>query len=235
MNRDQSVIGIMAPSVARSHPDYNALSLLDVIVTGGSLASPSSRLFQLREESGLFYAIGGSLTYGSYQAQVTLLILLIGLSIAGYFGYRLINGRYMRSNKIERTLAIIKPDAVRSHHTGKIIDRIEQMGFTIIDLRKVHLGTEQAEKFYAVHKDKKFFPALVDYMTGSPIVALVLEKVNAIGDWRDLMGATDPNKAAEGSIRKQFGTSIEQNAVHGSDAVSTAAQEIKFFFADRIN
>jgi nucleoside-diphosphate kinase len=167
----------------------------------------------------------------------TILYAFIGLVAAAlvvFFGYRWYTKRFMPSNKIEQTLVIIKPDAVRSHYTGKIIDRIEQEGFTILDLRKVYLEREQAEKFYEAHKGKSFYHQLVDYMTSGPVVVMVLEKLNAITDWRDLMGATDPAKAKEGSIRKQFGTDIGKNAVHGSDSSAAAATEIKFFFADRI-
>ncbi len=167
----------------------------------------------------------------------TLLMFLAGLAISIgliYFGYRWFVKKNIRRNVIERTLAIVKPDAVRAHHTGKIIDKIEQENFTVIDLRKVQLDREQAEKFYEMHKDKKFFHQLVDYMTGGPVVVMILEKMNAIIDWRDLMGATDPAKAKEGSIRKLFGTDIGKNAVHGSDSPEAAHREIRFFFADRI-
>jgi nucleoside-diphosphate kinase len=148
-------------------------------------------------------------------------------------GYRWYIKKFGRSNQIERTLAIIKPDAVKAHATGKIIDRIEQEGFTVLDLRKVQLEREQAEKFYAAHKDKKFFHQLVDYMISGPIVVIILEKLNAIPDWRSLMGDTDPVKAKAGTIRKQFGTDIGKNAVHGSDSTEAATKEIRFFFADR--
>lgn len=139
-----------------------------------------------------------------------------------------------QSSTTERTLAIIKPDAVRTHSTGKIIDKIENEGFTIIDLRKVHLEREQAEKFYAEHQGKKFFHQLVDFMTSGPVVAMILEKNNAIPDWRMLMGATDPAQAKEGTIRKEFAADMTKNAVHGSDSKQAAHREIRFFFADRI-
>lgn len=150
-----------------------------------------------------------------------------------FFGYRWYAKRFLPSNTIEQTLAIIKPDAVRAHNMGKIVDRIEQEGFTILDLRKVHLEREQAENFYEMHKGKAFFHQLVDFMTSGPVVVLVLEKLNAISQWRKLMGATDPAKAEEGSLRKLFGTDVGRNAVHGSDTPAAAAREIKFFFADR--
>ncbi len=167
----------------------------------------------------------------------TVLYVLVGLIVTigiAFLGYRWYSKRFMPSNKIEQTLAIIKPDAVLSHYTGKIIDRIEQEGFTILDMRKVYLEREQAEKFYEVHKGKSFYNQLVDYMTSGPVVVMILEKLNAITEWRDLMGATDPAKAKEGTIRKQFGTDIGKNAVHGSDSSAAATTEIKFFFADRI-
>ena len=151
----------------------------------------------------------------------SLVFIFFGICITAmiaFAGYRWYTKKFGRSNQIERTLAIIKPDAVKAHATGKIIDRIEQDGFTIIDLRKVQLEREQAEKFYAAHKDKKFFHQLVDYMISGPIVVMILEKLNAIPDWRALMGDTDPTKAKAGTIRKQFGTDIGKNAVHGSDS-----------------
>lgn len=151
-----------------------------------------------------------------------------------YLGYRYLIRKSAPRNIIERTLAILKPDAVLMHNTGKIIDKIEQAGFMVIDLRKVQLDREQTEKFYAAHRDKKFFHQLVDFMISGPIVVLILEKINGINDWRDLMGATDPTKAKEGTIRKQFGSDITKNAVHGSDSTHAALTEIRFFFADRM-
>ena len=156
--------------------------------------------------------------------------LVIGFLIFGVYRMYL---KKVASNQIEQTLAIIKPDAVKTHNIGKIIDKIEQDGFTIVDLRKVQLDRELAERFYQEHKGKAFFHQLVDFMASGPIVVLVLEKMNAIQSWRNLMGNTDPAKAPDNSLRKQFGTTITQNAVHGSDGKDTAMREIGFFFADR--
>lgn len=169
--------------------------------------------------------------------RTTLIYIALALSIGtslSYLGYRWYSRKFIRTNKIERTLAIIKPDAVRTHSTGKIIDKIEHEGFNIVDFRKIELDREQAEKFYAEHLGKKFFHQLVDFMTSGPIVAMVLEKDNAIIDWRNLMGATDPALAKEGTIRKLFGSDMGRNAVHGSDSPKAARREIRFFFADRI-
>src|SRR5579862_454077 len=140
----------------------------------------------------------------------------VGLLMLGYGAYKLFKNRH--HNRIEQTLAIIKPDAVRAKNTGKIIDRIEQEGFTIIDLKKVQFDKEGAEKFYEAHKNKKFFNDLVNFMTSGPIIVLILEKENAIQAWRDLMGSTNPAEAKERTIRKQFGSNVTQNAAHGSDS-----------------
>lgn len=134
---------------------------------------------------------------------------------------------------MERTLAIVKPDAVRRGLTGDILKRIEAAGLTIVAMRKIHLSRADAEKFYDVHKARPFFSGLCDYMTSGPVVVMVLAGEGAIGRWRKLMGATDPKKADPGTIRKDFGLDVEQNATHGSDASETAAQEIAFFFANR--
>ena len=131
---------------------------------------------------------------------------------------------------MERTFAIIKPDAVGRQLTGRILDRIEQAGFGIKALRLVRLTKAEAEGFYAVHAGKPFFPSLTAFMSSGPAVVMVLEAPDAIRKWRDLMGPTDPAKAPEGSLRKAFGTSIERNATHGSDAPETAACEIGYFF-----
>ena len=131
----------------------------------------------------------------------------------------------------QRTFAIIKPDAVAAGHTGGILTAIEKAGFKIAGMRKTQLTTAQAESFYSVHKERPFYSGLVKFMTEGPVVVLCLEKENAIADWRKLMGATNPAKADEGTIRKSFATDIERNAVHGSDAPETAAVEIPFFFA----
>ncbi len=134
---------------------------------------------------------------------------------------------------MERTLAIVKPDAVRRGLTGDILKRIETSGLTIVAMRKIHLSPADAEKFYDVHKARPFFRGLCDYMTSGPVVIAVLEGDDAISKWRRLMGATDPKKADAGTIRKDFGIDVEQNATHGSDAPETAAQEIAFFFPAR--
>jgi nucleoside-diphosphate kinase len=131
----------------------------------------------------------------------------------------------------ERTLAIIKPDAVERHVTGTIMQRIEDEGFHIRAMRRVHLSKREAEGFYAVHRDRPFFRSLTEFMSSGPAVVLVLEAPDAIGKWRTLMGATDPAKAETGSLRREFGQSIERNATHGSDAAGTAAYEIGYFFA----
>jgi len=131
---------------------------------------------------------------------------------------------------MQRTLAIIKPDAVGSHHLGPIIQRIEAAGLEIRALRMVNLTQKEAEGFYAVHRDKPFFQALTAFMSSGPAVVLALEGEKAIRRWRDLMGATDPEKADAGTLRKDFGASIDRNATHGSDAEDTAESELEFFF-----
>ncbi len=132
---------------------------------------------------------------------------------------------------IQRTLAIIKPDAVERKNVGKIIARIEQEGFRVRALRTVHLGKREAEGFYAVHRERPFFGSLTEFMSSGPAVVLCLEAEDAIKKWRTLMGATDPSKAEHGTLRKEFAESIERNATHGSDAPETAAYEIAYFFA----
>jgi nucleoside-diphosphate kinase len=131
----------------------------------------------------------------------------------------------------ERTLAIIKPDAVASRYVGRIIERIEAAGFDIRALRRVHLSQSDAEGFYAVHRARPFFGSLTSFMSSGPAVVLVLEAPDAIRKWRTLMGATDPAKADAGTLRKEFAESIERNATHGSDAPETAAYEIGYFFS----
>jgi nucleoside-diphosphate kinase len=132
----------------------------------------------------------------------------------------------------EKSFAIIKPDAVKAKNSGKIIDIIEQHGFEIPNLKKVVLNKNDAEKFYAIHKDRPFFNDLVAYMSSGPIIVMVLQKHNAVQEWRNLMGATDPAKASEGTIRKLFGTDITHNATHGSDSPENAIIEIRQFFQD---
>jgi len=134
---------------------------------------------------------------------------------------------------MERTLAIIKPDAVAAGHAGPIIQRIEAEGFQIRAMRLVRLTRADAEGFYAVHRERPFFGQLVDFMASGPVVVLALEAPEAIRHWRTVMGATNPENAESGTIRKDFGTSIERNATHGSDAADTAAFEIGYFFAGR--
>ena len=133
---------------------------------------------------------------------------------------------------IERTFSIIKPDAVARNLTGAVNAMIEQAGLRIVAQKRVRITKEQAETFYAVHKTRPFFGELVDFMISGPVVVQVLEGENAIAKNRDVMGATDPAKAAPGTIRKDFAESIEANSVHGSDAPETAAQEIRFFFSE---
>ena len=133
---------------------------------------------------------------------------------------------------IERTFSIIKPDAVEKNVIGEIVSRFEKNGLRVIASKMVHLTKEQAGGFYAVHKERPFYNDLVEYMTSGPVVVQVLEGENAIMKNREIMGATNPADAAEGTIRTDFATSIEANAVHGSDAPETAAQEIEFFFAE---
>ena len=131
---------------------------------------------------------------------------------------------------LERTLSIIKPDAVAKNVIGKIVSRFEAAGLKIVAAKLIHLSPAEAEQFYAVHKERPFFKDLVDFMISGPVFVQVLEGDNAIAKNRDLMGATDPKKAAAGTIRADFADSIDANAVHGSDAPETAAVEIGFFF-----
>ena len=131
---------------------------------------------------------------------------------------------------MERTLAIIKPDAVAKRVMGEIISTWERAGFKIIAMKMLHLTKEQAKAFYIVHKDKPFYESLTDFMSSGPCLVLVLEGENVIEKNRQLMGATDPEKAEPGTIRKKFGTNVERNAVHGSDGPDTARWEINFFF-----
>ena len=130
----------------------------------------------------------------------------------------------------ERTFAIIKPDAVKARYTGRILARIEEAGFTVRAMRLVHLSKREAEGFYAVHRARPFFASLTDFMSSGPCVVMALEAPDAIKKWRTLMGATDPAKADAGTLRKEFGASIENNATHGSDAPETAAFELGYFF-----
>ncbi len=132
---------------------------------------------------------------------------------------------------LERTLTIIKPDAVKKNAIGDIIEQFEKNGFHILCMKMLEISKHQAEQFYAVHANKPFFGSLTDFMSSGPVVALALEKENAIADLRKLMGATNPANAEEGTIRKRWASSIELNAIHGSDADDTARFELSFFFA----
>ena len=131
---------------------------------------------------------------------------------------------------MDRTFAIIKPDAVRARVAGRILARIEDAGFTIRAMRLQHLSRREAEGFYAVHRERQFFASLTEFMSSGPCIVLALEAPDAIGRWRTLMGATDPARADVGTLRKEFGSSIEHNATHGSDAPETAAFELNYFF-----
>jgi len=134
---------------------------------------------------------------------------------------------------MERTLSIIKPDAVEKNVIGKIIDRFESNGLRIAAMKKIQLTKDDAAKFYEVHKERPFFNDLVNYMISGPVVVMVLEGENAVAKNRELMGATNPKEAAPGTIRADFAESIEANAVHGSDSLENADKEIRFFFAER--
>ena len=129
------------------------------------------------------------------------------------------------------TFGIIKPDALRARNTGYIIQRIIEDGFKIRALKMLHMTLQQAEGFYAVHRERPFFPGLTEFMSSAPCVVMVLEKEGAVKAWRDLMGATDPAKADDGTLRKEFGASVGENAVHGSDSDENAAIEIAYFFS----
>ncbi|MGF1629562.1 MAG: nucleoside-diphosphate kinase [Kiloniellaceae bacterium] len=133
---------------------------------------------------------------------------------------------------IERTFSIIKPDATKRNITGKIIDRLEQAGLRVVASKRIHMSRDQAEGFYAVHKQRPFFNDLCSFMISGPVVVQVLEGENAVAKNREVMGATNPKEAAPGTIRADFAESIEANSVHGSDAAETAAQEIKYFFTE---
>jgi nucleoside-diphosphate kinase len=131
---------------------------------------------------------------------------------------------------VERTLAIIKPDAVKKKIIGKIIQRIEEEGFKILGLKMLHITREEAKGFYIVHKDKHFYQSLTEFMSSGEIVVMVLEGENAISQWREVMGATDPALAKTRTLRQMFGFSIERNAVHGSDSPPTAEWEVDYFY-----
>jgi nucleoside-diphosphate kinase len=132
---------------------------------------------------------------------------------------------------VERTFAIIKPNAFADGNSGKILSRIYEEGFKVVGIKKLYLSKVEAEGFYHVHKARPFFGELTDFMSSGPCIVMVLEAQNAIQKWRDLMGATNPADAAEGTLRRQFGASVGENATHGSDAPETAAFEIGYFFS----
>lgn len=132
---------------------------------------------------------------------------------------------------IERTFSIVKPDAVAAGHAGEILALIEKSGFKILGARMLRLRTEQAREFYAVHRGKPFYESLVSFMTEGPVIALALEREDAIATLRNVMGATNPANAAEGTVRKLYAANIERNAIHGSDAPATAEAELRFFFS----
>ncbi len=132
---------------------------------------------------------------------------------------------------LQRTLTIIKPDAVGKAHVGGIISMLEEQGFRIVAARLVHMTKKQAEGFYAVHRERAFFGGLTDFMSSGPCMPMVLERDNAIDALRTLMGATNPAQAAEGTIRKRYATDIERNGIHGSDSPASAASEIPYFFS----
>lgn len=131
----------------------------------------------------------------------------------------------------ERTLSIIKPDAVEKHKVGAIIERLENEGFRICAMKRIHLTLNEARGFYAVHRERPFFGELTQFMSRSPIVVMALERDGAIAKYREVIGATDPAKAAPGTLRKLFGTDVGENAMHGSDSPETAQQELSYFFA----
>ena len=136
------------------------------------------------------------------------------------------------SDDVEQTLSIIKPDAVERDLQGKIKEEFVKTGFAIIKEKKIHITKTEAEEFYKVHQTKPFYNDLCEYLSSGPIFVIILEKFNAILDYRKLMGATDPKKADEGTIRKKYGISIDKNSVHGSDSLENAQKEIQFFFKD---
>ncbi len=138
----------------------------------------------------------------------------------------------MNAGEIQRTLAIIKPDAIAKGVAGQIISRIERAGLKILAVKLIHMSREEAAGFYIVHQNRPFYQSLCAFMTQGPCIPMVLEGENAIQRWRDLMGATDPAKAEPGTIRREFASSIEANAVHGSDSPASAAFEIPYFFSE---
>jgi nucleoside-diphosphate kinase len=137
----------------------------------------------------------------------------------------------MKGRGVEQTLAIIKPDAVQRNLTGRLLARLEAEGFIVLGMKMVHLSKQNAECFYAVHRERPFFDSLTSYMASGPAVPLLLQREQAIQALRDLMGATNPVQAAPDTLRREFGLDVEKNAIHGSDSAASAAQEIPFFFS----
>ena len=133
---------------------------------------------------------------------------------------------------MDRTFAIIKPDAIKNGHTGKIYDRILKFNFKVIGAKLLRMSQEQAEGFYAIHRERPFFNDLIQFMTSGPCMVLALEKKNAVESWRKAIGSTNPQEADEGTIRKDFASNVQENAVHGSDSNENAQKEIAFFFLD---
>lgn len=157
--------------------------------------------------------------------------LILSIALVGLFlGIKFLKNNSLDNKRPEQTFAMIKPDAVAALYTGKIIDRIEQEGFTIVALKKTTLTQKRAEDFYAEHHEKKFFPELIEFMTSGPVVLMVLSKKNAINAWRELMGSTNPEQAAPNTLRKLYGTNVGNNAVHGSDSKTSAQREITLIF-----
>jgi nucleoside-diphosphate kinase len=134
---------------------------------------------------------------------------------------------------VERTLCIIKPDAVRKHVVGQIVAMLTDADFRILGMKMIQLSAVDGERFYAVHRERPFFGSLVEFMSSGPVVVIALEKENAVADYRTLIGATDPAEAAEGTVRRRFASSKGENAVHGSDSVENGLQEIAFYFSER--
>jgi len=134
---------------------------------------------------------------------------------------------------LERTLCIIKPDGVANHHIGEIVTRIEQENFSILGMKRARMSRETAEHFYAVHRERPFFAALVEYMISGPVVLIALERNDAVDHWRKVIGATDPGEAAEGTIRRQFGKDKGTNTVHGSDSAENGKLEVSVFFSEQ--
>jgi len=171
-------------------------------------------------------------------AKVYKYFIIVALLAAAYGGIRILRWSGFFSKKqekrmsVERTYGMIKPEAVANGNTGPIVERIEKEGFKIVAMKKMHMYKDLAEIFYEVHREKPFFNDLVESISSGPIIAMVLEKDGAIAAWRELMGATNPDEAAEGTLRKLYGTSITNNATHGSDASATAEAEIKLIFPD---